>query len=1244
MTTAPEPAIAAQRGKVTAVLGPTNTGKTHFALERMLGYETGMIGLPLRLLAREIYDRIVGLKGERVVALITGEEKIIPQDACYVVCTVESMPLDRDVSFLAVDEIQLCADPERGHVFTDRLLHARGSEETMFLGAETMRGVIRTILPQAKFVTRTRFSELTHVGSRKLSRLPRRSAIVGFSAEAVYGLGEVVRRQRGGAAVVMGALSPRTRNAQVELYQSGEVDFLVATDAIGMGLNMDVDHVALASLRKYDGHSVRPLKAHEIGQIAGRAGRYMNDGTFGTTGDASDLDPAMVEQIEGHRFDPVRVVQWRSRDLDFGSIDALIESLEAPPPVKGLARARAATDLLALRRMAEDPLVRDAQESKSDLQRLWEVCQIPDFRNMTVDEHVRLLMSVFKNLLDNGNRLPTDWLNGHLERLDRIEGDIDTLATRIAHVRTWTFVTNRAHWLEDAPHWQERARAIEDRLSDALHEGLTQRFIDRRTSQLIKSLRLKDDLVSEISAEGEVMVEGHYVGRLQGFQFVPDPRAHGVDGKALRAAAAKALRAMIGARAAQLAGAPDTAIELSDHGRLWWQGDPVARLVPGSDGVTPRVHVLGDTHLEAVEREAIETRLGKWLSSHIARIVPPLLDLREAVTAAGSDGTAVSAEQMVGGVAPLTGLARGIGFQLVENFGVLDRRDVSDQVRQLDQDGRAHLRRFGVRFGQYSIFLPALLKPTPARLLLTLWAVQNNRFGEGQDPDQPPPAPPQAGLCSVPLDAAADKAFYAAAGFRVCGMRAVRVDMLERLGDLIRNARGGPPAKPGKSGAKGGAKADPTPTPDGVPPTGEGENQDVAGKAIAATQESLADAPAQGDAPADEQATLSAAAPGPEAVETPDVGLEIESDATGGAPDGPSDTETLRDGDGPAEAAAAATNGAVPVETSAPAPEDAAQPAAAERIPGDAKWEAPPSASGTPEAEAEAGADASVADAEATPGDTPRDETVSEGSDEADTAPDDAETVAAVASSSEGAPSTQADSPDADPEPEPPAGPVVPDGAFKITPDMMSIVGCSGEEFESILRALGYRSQTIRAETEGQGDLVVWRLPSKRERERPGPRRDGQARAGASRGRGDGQRSDGARTGPGPRAGGQRPGGPPAGEQRGDHRRANGTAEASGNGARHHGDNRAPGDDRGRSGGKKRPGPHGDRRDGGRAGKGGPPGGDRRQAGGKGGGKGGGKAATYSSAPPGKGGGRKDSPIDPDSPFAVLAALKNKGS
>ena len=455
---------------VTAVLGPTNTGKTHLAIERMLGHDSGMIGLPLRLLAREVYDKIAPRVGADKVALITGEEKIKPERARYWVATVEAMPRDVDVDFLAIDEIQLAADPERGHVFTDRLLHARGQKETLLLGAQTMREAIQDLIPGANFISRPRLSKLSYAGEKKITRLPQRTAVIAFSANDVYAIAELIRRQRGGTAVVLGALSPRTRNAQVALYQSGDVDFLVATDAIGMGLNLDVDHVAFSALRKFDGHSHRNLTPSELGQIAGRAGRHMNDGTFGVTGNADALDSDMIERLETHTFDQVRVLQWRNRDVDCGSLDRLRDSLRELPREPRLTRARMADDVMALETASSDREVLDYATSPAAVATLWDVCQIPDYRKISSQNHAELVGTIYKYLMSPDGRVPEDWFAKQVAFADRTDGDIDTLANRIAHIRTWTFVANRANWLADPGHWQGRTRAIEDSLSDALHD------------------------------------------------------------------------------------------------------------------------------------------------------------------------------------------------------------------------------------------------------------------------------------------------------------------------------------------------------------------------------------------------------------------------------------------------------------------------------------------------------------------------------------------------------------------------------------------------------------------------------------------------------------------------------------------------------------------------------------------------------------------------------------------------------
>jgi len=752
--------------RVLGVLGPTNTGKTHYAIERMLAHRTGIIGLPLRLLAREIYDRIVAQKGADQVALVTGEEKITPKAPAYWVCTSESMPAGLGAEFVAIDEIQMVADHERGHVFTDRLLHMRGAAETLFLGAETMRGLITRLVPHAQFITRPRFSDLAYTGAKKLTRLPRRSAIVAFSANDVYAIAELIRRVRGGAAVVMGGLSPRTRNAQVALYQSGEVDFLIATDAIGMGLNMDVDHVAFAALEKFDGHTTRNLRPQELAQIAGRAGRHMNDGTFGVTGEAPEIDAGVVEQIEQHRFDPVRVGQWRNSDLEFGSVDRLLNSLDALPTHKGLQRARPATDQVALKILKDVPEIAARATSHEAIRRLWDVCQVPDFRKITIDEHTRLLAKLYDHLSTDEGFISADWIGPQIEALDNTEGEIDTIQARLAHIRTFAYVANRPGWLADGAGWMEKTRTVEDKLSDALHEKLTERFIDRRTSVLMKRLREDDDFAATVGEEGEVLVDGEYIGRLEGLRFVADPRAAGLHGRALKAAAFRGLQGELAARAFAIANAGERDFSLTDHGRVWWQGAVIATIEPGPSALKPRVVLQADEQITPTAWARSEARVSEWVESRIAHVLKPLLELQAAIDTEGE--------------AALPAQARGLAFRLTETFGALDRDIVRAELDRLPQADRAALRKLGVKFARYSVFLPALIKPEAARLMGLLAAVKSGKAVARL---------PSPGLTSVATDPDMPVPVYGAAGYRVLGPRAVRLDMLERLGDTIETKR-----------------------------------------------------------------------------------------------------------------------------------------------------------------------------------------------------------------------------------------------------------------------------------------------------------------------------------------------------------------------------------------------------------------------------------------------------------------------
>src|SRR6202790_4330312 len=759
---------------VTAVLGPTNTGKTHLAIERMLAHSSGVIGLPLRLLAREVYNKIAARAGADSVALITGEEKIKPPKARFWVSTVEAMPRDIDVSFLAVDEIQIAADLERGHVFTDLILHRRGRDETLLLGAATMRPIIERLLPGASIVTRPRLSQLEFAGDRKITRQPRRTAIVAFSADEVYAIAELIRRQHGGAAVVLGSLSPRTRNAQVAMFQSGDVDYLVATDAVGMGLNLDVDHAPFASDRKYDGYQFRRLNPSEFAQIAGRAGRATRDGTFGTTGRCAPFEPELVNALQNHTFESVKVLQWRNSKLDFSSLGALQVSLAQTPSHEALTRAPIAEDLRVLDHAARDADVRDLAQGAAAVERLWDACQIPDYRKIAPAAHAELVTPPFGFLMARG-RIPDAWFATQVDQADRIDGDIDTLSGRIAQIRTWTFVANRPDWLADPEHWQEISRDVENKLSDALHERLTERFVDRRTSVLMRRLRENTMLNTEIGKTGEVIVEGHVIGRLDGFTFAPDAAEAGSDAKALQATAQKALAGEIDARAEKLSAAPDEQFVLTSDGTIRWTGDAVAKLVAADDALHPRLRIISDERLSGAPREAVQTRLDLWLKTHIEKLLGPLFELAKAED--------------------VTGIARGIAFQLIEALGVLERSKIAAEMKDLDQPSRASLRKYGVRFGAYHIYLPALLKPAARALASLLWAEKQNNVDMSALSNAQHLA--GSGRTSFPVDKSLDRDAYRVLGYRQCGERAVRVDILERLAHLIRPALSWREASPG---------------------------------------------------------------------------------------------------------------------------------------------------------------------------------------------------------------------------------------------------------------------------------------------------------------------------------------------------------------------------------------------------------------------------------------------------------------
>jgi ATP-dependent RNA helicase SUPV3L1/SUV3 len=745
---------------VTALLGPTNTGKTFIAMERMLAHRTGMAGFPLRLLARENYERVAALRGREAVALVTGEERLVPRSPSYFICTVEAMPVDRPVDFLVVDEIQLAADRERGHVFTDRLLHARGREETWFVGAETLRPLVKKLLPEAAILSRPRLSTLSYAPPKRLERLPRRSAVIVFSLAELYEVAESMRRKVGGVALVFGALSPRTRNAQVALYQAGEVDYLVATDAIGMGLNLDIDHVAFTSLRKFDGQGPRPLRPDEIGQVAGRAGRHVKDGTFGPTEELGDFDPRLVESLEAHRFPPLGALYWRNHDLVFDSASSLLESLEHRPPRPELRRPRPADDHRAFATLAAEPSVTARLRRADDVRLLWEVAQVPDFQSVLTEAHTRLLREVFLHLSDPKGRLPEDWVEPQVRRLDRTEGDVDTLLARIAAIRTWTYLSHRAGWLGDPGLWQERTRGIEDRLSDALHERLTAQFVDRRATLIAREN--PEALLVEVEEAGEVLVQGLPAGRLEAFRFRPDPSLR-EEARGLLAAANRGLRTSMPERVRAFEEAPDAALGLSRDGQLLWRGAAVGRLQPGESILSPQVEALASDLLAPPQREAVRKRLLLFLAGVVKRSLGPLVAL---------------------GDAPLQGAARGLAFALVEGLGSVPRRAVAEQLRALTRDDRSRLSGLGVTFGRLGIFLAALLRPEALRVRVALAVTRHG----------PPQGPlPEAGP-SLVLSPGAD--FYAACGYLPAGPRLVRADVLDRFAVEMARAAGRGPFRP----------------------------------------------------------------------------------------------------------------------------------------------------------------------------------------------------------------------------------------------------------------------------------------------------------------------------------------------------------------------------------------------------------------------------------------------------------------
>ena len=818
---------------LTLVLGPTNTGKTHLALERMTGYASGMIGFPLRLLARENYDRLVARLGPDKVGLLTGEERILPDTARYLCCTVESMPVEtsqlddlagRRFDFVAVDEVQLAGDRERGHIFTDRILHARGAFETMFMGAETAAPLLKALLPDARFEFRERMSRLVYAGPKKLTRLPRRSAVVAFSTSDVYQIAEFVRRQRGGAAVVMGRLSPRTRNAQVELYQNGDVDFLIATDAIGMGLNLDLGHVALSADVKFDGRHMRKLAPAEMAQIAGRAGRHVMDGTFGVTDGCRVLDPEVIEAIEQHRFAPLRSFYWRNRALNFGSIELLIESLEEPPPLPFLFRKGDALDHQALVALAARKEVRAAVQGAADVRLLWAVASIPDFRQSLHESHYELLAGVYMALASHGV-LAKDTVARAIQQLDRLDGDLDTLMTRLAYIRTWTYITNRSDWTDTPLEWQTRARAIEDKLSDCLHQRLSERFVDKRAAHLSRKLKETKNLIASVKDDGTVLVEGEEVGQLTGFVFNP-MLADGEEKAPILASARRGLPDEIERRVQAFVASADAAFQLDDRAVIWWREAAVAQLVKGDSLYVPRAELATSDLLSIDQTQRMQARLVNFLAAHIETVLgrltilatPDLASQTPAKASPSKDSSpkdsfpkdapvqdsaaneipatdpttdpnqsvddAVTPDQPVAPAA-LSGAAKGIAYILFERLGSVPTADIAHLSRNMRETDKPLLARLGLRFGVETVYMPEMLKPAQISLRSLLWSLHGGAFFDG--------APPPAGRVAIDSIDDVPDLYWLAIGYRRLGQRVMRVDMVERVAMLVRTAaRAGP--------------------------------------------------------------------------------------------------------------------------------------------------------------------------------------------------------------------------------------------------------------------------------------------------------------------------------------------------------------------------------------------------------------------------------------------------------------------
>ena len=747
------------KNKITAVLGPTNTGKTHLAIETMLSFESGMIGFPLRLLAREVYDKVISRLALDKVALITGEEKIIPSNAKYFLCTVESMPIDKHLEFVGIDEIQMCSDHERGHIFTDRLLNLRGSKLTMFMGSNTIKKIISKLDGDIEFINKNRLSKLSFGGHKKISRIERKSAVIAFSTEEVYAIAELIRRQKGGAAIVMGSLSPKTRNAQVNLYQSGDVDYLVATDAIGMGINMDLDHVYFSNIKKFDGKKIRRLKISEIGQISGRAGRYLNDGSFGITGDCDEINAEEIEFLENHNFPEIQNIFWRNSNLNFNNKETLLKSLDERPSKDWLRRVGECEDEKVLKYFLKENVV-DVENNSDVLKVLWECCQIPDFVKKTYGHHIEVVNKVFNFLTGNEKKIPNYYMKKQLSMLDKLDGNVDSISNRISNVRTWSYVSNKSNWVENQDYWIERTKNLEDKLSDRLHDELTKTFIDKRASVLAKGLKQDIELKTEIIEKEKVLINGQYIGILKGLKLKLDLKIDALDAdiKSLKKAARQNVGPEIISRIQQII---DTGlVELKDNFKIYWNNDPIAKLTAGSDYLNPKIELIIDEMIENDERNKLNEYLHKWIIKKINTELNSLIELKN--------------------IKEENPQLRALAYRLYENNGVIKRSNISDYLNKLNQDDRKKLRKLGVKFGRYHVFLFKLFKPNSVSLRILLWKSYNNKFLNLK--------PPTFGLNFLSNMRAANKDFMLLCGFEKFDDIYVRIDILERLFILIFNS------------------------------------------------------------------------------------------------------------------------------------------------------------------------------------------------------------------------------------------------------------------------------------------------------------------------------------------------------------------------------------------------------------------------------------------------------------------------